>query len=176
MRESLHGHAEAIDEEVDLVGLGSVPIVRRFAQHQIQQHEFSGDERRSGVAPVAIVILLDRLEELTCIEMIDVAALLAVSETAGEVPRDESVEEVAHVLAVLPTGERGILPAQAVATVQGDGDDESGLLRGEAGSGTEWDDVLDPLVEGHRSYSRWCGSVGVPPGLLAPAPRGPAAR
>ena len=73
MRESLHGHAQAIDEEVHLIRLGGKPVVLRFAQHQIQQHEFSGDERRSKVAPVAVVILLDRLEETTCVEMVDVS-------------------------------------------------------------------------------------------------------
>ena len=69
-------------------------------------------------------------------------------------------------------GERGVLPAQAVAAVQRDGREEARLPRREP----ERLERAHAVVEGHRSHSKWWGSNGRAAASAPPPPTATRAR
>ncbi len=99
--------------------------------------------------PVPVVVLLQRGIDRMGEEVIDVSSIATVREAAGVVPRDELIEEVAHVLAVLHASKGGVLTTDAVAAVQGHGRDKRRLAPGK----TERDEGLHTFCGCH-----WTGS------------------
>jgi hypothetical protein len=108
---------------------------------------------------IPVLVLLQRAVDRSRVEVIHVAAIRAAGETLGQLALDQPVEEVSNILAVPNAGERGVLPAEAIAAVQRHGHQEPGLARRE----TQRLERFDAILERHRSHSRWCGSTGVPP-------------
>jgi hypothetical protein len=115
--------------------------------------------RLGGAMTRSSVILLEGGVDGAGEEVIDVSATAPAGEAARVVVRDETIEEVAHVVSVLKGSKRGVLTTKAVAAVEGDGGDERRLALGKPERG----ECLDALGEGHRRClpqrlrpSRWC--------------------
>jgi hypothetical protein len=137
--------AEALGEERDFVGFGGEPVGLGLTQNCVEEHEPARDGGGAGVTPVAIVLLPKRAVDGARVQVIEVSAVAAIGEPTGEPARDEGVEEVAGVLAVGDACAGGILPAQAVAAVERDEDEEARLAGGEA----EGREGIETSIEGH---------------------------
>ena len=171
----LAARRSAFGEQLDLVLLGGEPLHVAVREHVVEEHELPRDQRGAPLPPIAVVLLPEHAVERARVQVIEVAAIGADAEAAGEPLRDQRVEEVADVLAVRDAGEGRVLAAEAVAAVQRDGREEPRLPRREP---ERLDGAATRSSKRHHSRSKWWGSNGRAAAPAAPPrpPPAPAAR
>ena len=75
-------------EEQDLVLLSRQPVARLRAKHEIDEHDAARDERRAGLPPVPVFVLVDGVVERTAVDVKHVAAVLTEPVASRQPPRD----------------------------------------------------------------------------------------
>lgn len=131
LREIGRRDAEA-REQLDLVRFGRNPIDLAVPEHIVEHHDFPCDQGGTGDPPIAVVLLPERAIDRPRVHVVDVPTIRPEGEALHEVPFDERLQEIDHVLAVSHAGEAEVLTPQAVAAMERHRDEEAGLPFGEA--------------------------------------------